>query len=311
LTPTAPPEQAAPSLFDSEAARANSCYTGVVLTRHDKDRAPHHEDLELRFVPDGHLFPEEDDPEPGWETRFLHDQFRAVAGGDMFPCVGARAALHEFTYRFGVYDRLDSINSAAGMGRDLRRFVSEQERFEGMAETLGRNRSFGHFTSFAAVFKQPIPTSEEEFEGLLWRHLQLLHDADEPAWDETRSATPGDPHFAFCFAGRAFFVVGFNPHASELPRRFGYCTLVFNAEYQIDRLHDEGRFVHFATTIRERYTRLAGRRRRTRQGSTAACAIPRENLGSAPSTSAPTSTAAANPTDLPPFEFGAGLAPLH
>jgi uncharacterized protein len=246
-------------LFDGAMAREHSSYTGLVLPHHEATRVPHHEDLELRVVPDGKLFPDGDDPEPPWETRFLHDQFRAVAGGDAFPCVGARAALNELTYRFGVYDRLGSDESAAGMGRDLRRFVAEQGRYEAVGDTLGRNRSFGHFTSFVAVFKLPIPASEEEFERLLWQHLQRLHDADEPVWDETRSATPGDPHFAFCFAGRAFFVVGFNPHASELPRRFAYCTLVFNAEYQIDRLHDEGHFVHYATTIRERYARLAGR----------------------------------------------------
>jgi FPC/CPF motif-containing protein YcgG len=53
-------------------------------------------------------------------------------------------------------------------------------------------------------------------------------------------------------------VVGFNPHASELPRRFAYCTLVFNAEYQITRLHEEGRFHTFASAIRRRYERVAG-----------------------------------------------------
>jgi FPC/CPF motif-containing protein YcgG len=222
-------------------------------------KARDHDDLELRYVPEGKLFPDEDDPEPSWEVRYLHDQFRAVAGSDAAPCVGARIALHELTYRFGVYDRLAGIESVAAMGRDLRRFVSEQDQYDDHARELGRNKAFGHFTSFVAVFKQPVPPSEEAFERLLWDHLQLLHDADEPRWDPARSATPGDLHFAFCFAGRAFFVVGFNPHASELPRRFGYCALAFNAEYQITRLHDEGRFHHFAETVRERYVRLAGR----------------------------------------------------
>jgi uncharacterized protein len=53
-------------------------------------------------------------------------------------------------------------------------------------------------------------------------------------------------------------VVGFNPHATELPRRFAYCTLVFNAEYQIGRLHEEGRFLAFAKAVRRRYVDLAG-----------------------------------------------------
>jgi uncharacterized protein len=247
------------SLFDSDTARANSCYTGAVIPVRDRSQPPRHADLELRLVPEGKLLPDEDDPEPSWEIRYLHDQFRAVAGSDVFPCVGARSALHELTYRFGVYDRLGTPGSAAGLGRDLRRFVSEQEDFDDHAKELGRNRSFGHFTSFVALFRRPVPASEQEFEDLLWRQLQHLHDADEPVWDPTRSATPGDPRFAFCFAGRAFFVVGFNPWATELPRRFAYATLVFNAEYQIDRLHRQGRFLHFAETVRERYVRLTGR----------------------------------------------------
>jgi len=246
MTATAPA-----SLFDSELAIANSSYNGILL---DPEKRLGHK---LLVVPEGHLMPDPDDPAPAKEVRFLHDQFAELVSGQ-FPCLGAHAAVHEGTYRLGVYERLASIESVAGMGRDLRRFVTEQEQFASLREYLHEGEAFGQFTSFVAIFKQPIPTSEQEFEALLWQHLQLLHDHDEPVWDATRSATPGDPDFAFCFAGRAFFVVGFNPHASELPRRFAYCTLVFNAEYQIARLHAEGRFHTFATAIRHRYVNVAG-----------------------------------------------------
>jgi FPC/CPF motif-containing protein YcgG len=240
------------SLFDSELALTNSCYTGIVLDpEHDAGRR-------LRIVPDGKLMPDVGDPKPSKDIKFLHDQFTALASGQ-FPCIGSRAAIHEGTYRLGVYERLGSIESVAGMGRDLRRFVGEQTEFSSLREFLHEGEAFGQFTSFAAIFRQPIPTSEEEFERLLWQHLQLLHDHDEPVWDPDRSATPGHPLFAYSFAGRAFFVVGFNPHASELPRRFAYCTLVFNAEYQISRLHQEGRFRAFADAIRRRYVDLTGR----------------------------------------------------
>jgi FPC/CPF motif-containing protein YcgG len=240
------------SLFDTEVAQANSCYVGMVLDPdHDAGRR-------LRMVPEGKLLPDVGDPKPSREVKFLHDQFTAVATGQ-FPCIGARAALHEGTYRLGVYDRLASIESVAGMGRDLRRFVSEQMRFASLRQYLHEGEAFGEFTTFVAIFRQPVPASEHEFERLLWQHLQLLHDHDEPVWDPDRSATPGHPLFAYSFAGRAFFVVGFNPHASEMPRRFAYCTLVFNAEYQIKRLHDEGRFLAFAKAIRRRYVELAGR----------------------------------------------------
>lgn len=240
------------SLFDSELAIAHSSYNGIV--RDDE----HARGQRLRVVPEGHLMPLLDDPKPTAEVKFLHDQFATLVS-DEFPCIGAHAAFHEGTYRLGVYDRLASLESVAGMGRDLRRFVEEQTQFASLREYLHEGEAFGQFTSFVAVFRQPVPASEQEFEDLLWQHLQLLHDHDEPVWDPSRSATPGDPTFAYSFAGRAFFVVGFNPHASELPRRFGYCALAFNAEYQIARLHEEGRFLAFAKAVRRRYERLAGR----------------------------------------------------
>ena len=240
------------SLFDSELAAAHSSYVGIVLDpEHDRGQR-------LRIVPQGKLLPDVDDPKPSAEVKFLHDQFATLVSGQ-FPCIGAHAAFHEGTYRLGVYDRLASIESVAGMGRDLRRFVGEQTRFASLRDYLHEGEAFGQFTSFVSMFRQPVPTSEEQFEDLLWQHLQLLHDHDEPVWDPDRSAKPGDPQFAYSFAGRAFFVVGFNPHASELPRRFAYCTLVFNAEYQIGRLHEEGRFLAFANAVRRRYVRVAGR----------------------------------------------------
>jgi len=240
------------SLFDSDMALAHSSYNGIVI---DDE---HHRGQRLRVVPAGKLLPDVADPKPSAEVKFLHDQFAAVAS-DQFPCIGAHAAFHEGTYRLGVYDRLASIESVAGMGRDLRRFVAEQTEFASLREYLHEGEAFGQFTSFVAVFRQPAPATEQEFEDLMWQHLQLLHDHDEPVWDPDRSATPGHPRFAYSFAGRAFFIVGFNPHASELPRRFGYCALAFNAEYQIARLHEEGRFLAFAKAVRRRYVRLAGR----------------------------------------------------
>jgi FPC/CPF motif-containing protein YcgG len=240
------------SLFDSDIAVAHSSYIGIVRDpEHDAGRR-------LRVVPEGKLMPGIGDPKPTHEVKFLHDQFTTLVSGQ-FPCIGANAAFHEGTYRLGVYERLASIESVAGMGRDLRRFVAEQTRFASLREYLHEGEAFGQFTSFVAIFKQPIPASEQDFERLLWQHLQLLHDHDEPMWDPDRSATPGHPEFAYCFAGRAFFVVGFNPQASEMPRRFAYCALVFNAEYQIKRLHQEGRFLAFANAVRRRYERLAGR----------------------------------------------------
>src|SRR5712692_10537437 len=122
-------ETQAGSLFDSDVALANSSYHGILL---DPEHRPGHK---LLVVPDGKLMPDADDPKPTREVEFIHDQFEGLMAGE-FPCLGAKDAFHEGTYRFGVYERLASLESVAGMGRDLRRFVAEQTQFASLREFL-------------------------------------------------------------------------------------------------------------------------------------------------------------------------------
>jgi FPC/CPF motif-containing protein YcgG len=131
------------------------------------------------------------------------------------------------------------------MGRDLRRFVAEYEQL-------------GQFTTFIAAFKYPQSTSEAEFEQLMWKHLQMLHDEDPSDWDPHYSADPMAPNFAFSFAGKAFFVVGKHSGASRFSRRLGFAALVFNPESQIRRLIEEGGLKKFADTVRRRDIKYQG-----------------------------------------------------
>jgi hypothetical protein len=198
---------------------------------------------------DGHLVHvlEQEKPIPAL-AEFVHSQVRALVLEPHFACVGARAALNQSTYRFGMYPALTSPAATAGLCRDLFTFVSEQQE-------LG-----GDFTTFIASFDGPTPQDEEHFERLAWSQLQALHDRDHVyhGWDPSVSPDPEDPRFSFSFAGRAFFIVGLHPGSARWARRFAWPTLVFNAHYQFERLRATGRFARFQQVIRDRDRALQG-----------------------------------------------------
>jgi hypothetical protein len=165
--------------------------------------------------------------------------------GEFFPCIGARAAFAHCSYRVGYYQELAHPSAVAAMGRDLRRFVGEYEKL-------------GTFTSFVSLYKYPQSTSEDEFEALLFKHLQMLHDADKSAWDPNYSPDPQSPEFAFSFSGCAFFIVGMHSGSSRLSRGLWRPALIFNPESQIKRLSETDHLDYMALTARKRDIRYQG-----------------------------------------------------
>lgn len=230
------------SLFDRHEACAYSCYSGI---RQPKSGDTPHGQKILQIVPEGQLWPDDNDPVIPPQGEAAHDMLRAYILGEYYPCVGARAAFAKGTYRFGFYKELAHISAVAAMGRDLRRFVKEYEQL-------------GDFTTFIAVFKHPQIVDEVEFEKLLWRHLQTLHDNDINDWDPHYACSPKEKNFGFSFHGKAFFVVGMNPGASRFSRRFTFPALVFNPESQIRKLKEQGGLEAFAQTVRMRDTLYQG-----------------------------------------------------
>ncbi|HUF28754.1 MAG TPA: guanitoxin biosynthesis heme-dependent pre-guanitoxin N-hydroxylase GntA [Gemmatimonadaceae bacterium] len=174
--------------------------------------------------------------------------FRAFVSDRCFPCLGAASVGRRRAYRLHIYGALGSAKSAGPLARDLGAFVRETPAGGGVSR------------AFIAVFPQRRPASELLFERRLWAQLQLLHERDDPAaaWDPAVSADPGDPRFAFSFAGRAFFVVGLHDRSSRLSRRFQWPTLVFNPHAQFERLRAEGRYARYQALIRERDLALQG-----------------------------------------------------
>ena len=178
-------------------------------------------------------------PEPA-----IVEAIRSMIAHPEYPCLGARSVFRRDSAHINVLDSMDTAGSGELAAR-LRAFAAEHGRDE-------------EFVSFIATFRAPVPTAEQEFENALWGMLQGLHDLDGRAWPSTVSADPGSPHFAFSFAGTAFFVVGLHPAASRIARRAPLPTLVFNLHHQFERLRDESGFDRMRTAIRRRDERLQG-----------------------------------------------------
>jgi FPC/CPF motif-containing protein YcgG len=186
--------------------------------------------------------------EPSTLAARVHEEFRAHVLASGFSCVGAKAAVNNNTYRFGLYGEMSAEETTRSLAFDLCEYARERP-------SMGTD-----FATFVACFRRPAPPDEREWERALWSQLQALHDLDRPhhAWDATVSSDPEDPAFSFSFAGTAFFVVGLHPAASRLARRFRWPTLVFNAHEQFERLRGSGQFARIQAAVRARDYRLQG-----------------------------------------------------
>lgn len=173
--------------------------------------------------------------------------FEAFIGKSDYPCVGARSALNKRRIRFAHFDGLGDPATTPALRDALAAFSAEFP-------------DPGHQpASFVATFGTAV-SSELQFERLLWRQLQLLHDADHrlSPWNRSVSADPSDADFSMSVAGRAFFVVGMHPLASRMARRSPQPTLVFNFHDQFVALKESGKYATMQQVIRERDTALQG-----------------------------------------------------
>lgn len=195
---------------------------------------------------DGHLTRQ--DAEPSRLTAFVHHAVLSHARNPLFTCLGARSAIHQGSYRFGLYPSLGETGATAALAHDLFSFLEDEP-------TLG-----GRFSTYIASFERPSTADERTFEHLLWRALQQLHDADAPLhpWDDTVSGDVADPRFSFSFAGTALFVVGLHAGSSRVTRRLAWPTLVFNPHRQFESLKAQGRYGRLRDLIRSAERDLQG-----------------------------------------------------
>jgi uncharacterized protein len=178
----------------------------------------------------------------------LETQFAAFVADPAFPCLGAKAAFNAGSYVLSVYDCLASPRSSVELADDLRRFIN--------SDMLRDN----DYATFIAVFHEPIASSEEIFEALLWSQLQQLTHLEKAGrgWDSAVASDPSDPHFAFSFSGQALYIVGMHSGSSRLSRRFPWPALVFNPHEQFQRLRHDGKWQRMRDSIRARDISLQG-----------------------------------------------------
>jgi FPC/CPF motif-containing protein YcgG len=181
-------------------------------------------------------------------ATMVHETFRSMALSETYPCVVARSAMRRGDYRFGCYPQLGTEAAAAAVACDLWEFVAEFP--------IRPDR----YASFVAAFDGPCTATEQGFEDLLWRQLQLLHGLDvrHSRWDAEVGTDPTEYGFSFSFAERAFFIVGMHPGASRWARRTAWPTLVFNSHAQFDLLRDAGVMPRMQQTVRMRDRRVQG-----------------------------------------------------
>lgn len=180
------------------------------------------------------------------ESRSISRDFKNFILEENHPCIMANTVFQMDKYQLNVYEGLGSRKTADALMTDLKNYIAHYD-FESK-----------DFESFIAVFPEAEVVSEIEFENLLWRQLQFLHDMDNSPWDPTVSDDPNNPNFSFSIGGKAFYVVGLHPQASRMARRAPYPTLVFNLHSQFEKLREMGVYHKVRDKIRERDTALQG-----------------------------------------------------
>ena len=188
----------------------------------------------------------------GWvPSRFQQapdQQLREFIRRRAFPCVGAKAALN------GGGLRIEN-------GGDIMNQVRNRELLAALYDFIDAARDAESLVSFAVIFPESPLLTESQFETVLWRRLQALHDLDHAygfRYDSAVDADPASPEFALSFGGAAFFAVGLHPKASRASRRFIFPTIVLNLHRQFETLRHDGTYKKMRRSILQRDNRICG-----------------------------------------------------
>ena len=179
------------------------------------------------------------------ESKILKEFEEFIVVGD-HPCIMAQAVFGGDNLDFHVYPELGSRSTAELLLQDLRNYLKSYDEETDLVYT------------FLAVFDGKISYSEEEFEQLLWKQLQFLHEADDIPWDPEVNQDPEAADFSFSLAGHAFYMVGLHPNSSRKARQAPYPAIAFNLHSQFENLRKKGRYEQVKQRIRERDIELQG-----------------------------------------------------
>ncbi|MGA9327060.1 MAG: guanitoxin biosynthesis heme-dependent pre-guanitoxin N-hydroxylase GntA [Salegentibacter sp.] len=176
----------------------------------------------------------------------LRKEFEKFVIKNNHPCVMAQTVFSMDHVDFHVYEDFGSAKTARKILDDLKNYLKNYD-FES-----------NDFFTFIAAFRGKKDYSEEQFEQLLWKQLQLLHEADDQEWDKAVSDDPENNNFSFSLAGKAFYMVGMHPHSSRKARQSPVPALAFNLHWQFEKLREMGTYQTVRDKIRERDTELQG-----------------------------------------------------
>lgn len=180
------------------------------------------------------------------EEHQIKAEFDQFIVGDNHPCVMAQTVFSMDKVDFHVYDNFGSKATARNILKDIESYISQYD-----FDTK-------EFFTFVAVFKGRKDFTEKQFEELMWKQLQFIHDLDEVPWDPSVSKDPKDENFSFSIGGRSYYMVGLHPNSSRMARKSPYPAIAFNLHWQFEKLREMGTYHTVRNKIRERDKELQG-----------------------------------------------------
>lgn len=180
------------------------------------------------------------------EEKHIKKQFKNFVIEDNHPCLMAQTVFSMDHVDFHSYDNFGSIQTARKILIDLKKYIENYD-FES-----------NEFFTFIAAFKGRKDFTEEQFEKLLWKQLQFLHEVDDAVWDPAVNKDPEHENFSFSLGGKAFYMVGLHPNSSRKARQSPYPAIAFNLHWQFEKLREMGTYHTVRDKIRERDTELQG-----------------------------------------------------
>ncbi len=180
------------------------------------------------------------------DEKKLKAEFENFIINENHPCLMAQTVFSMDKVDFHVYDNIGSKNTALNILKDLKKYISKYD-FES-----------NEFFTFMAVFKGRKTFTEKQFEDILWKQLDFLHEVDTDSWDTSVSSDPSNKDFSFSLGGKAFYIVGLHPNSSRMARQTPYPAIAFNLHWQFEKLREMGTYEVVRDKIRERDTELQG-----------------------------------------------------
>ncbi|QED38226.1 YqcI/YcgG family protein [Antarcticibacterium arcticum] len=162
------------------------------------------------------------------------------------PCLMAQTVFSMDKVDLHVYEDLGSKHTARKILKDLKNYIAAYD-FES-----------NDFLTFLATFPGRKDFTEKQFEELLWKQLQFLHEVDDHPWDPAVSSDPENDNFSFSLGGKAFYMVGLHPNSSRKARQSPIPAIAFNLHWQFEKLREMGAYHTVRDKIRERDKELQG-----------------------------------------------------